>query len=57
MKIKCTIGITRVVRVGSSYITALNMVFSVVWCLMSLIVTFPMTLLMNKFTNIVINDG
>ena len=37
MKKKCTIGITRVVRVGSRNITTLSMIFIAIWYLMSLL--------------------
>ena len=42
---------------GTSVVTTWNMIFSVVWCLMSLWLTFCVTFLMKKRTNIVVNDG
>ena len=34
--------------------STLSIVFSVIWCFMSLVVTFQVTLLMDKFASIVI---
>ena len=42
---------------GTSVVTTWNMIFSVVWCLMSLWLTFRVKFLMKKRTNIVVNDG